>query len=706
MLTLATNGFAKQSQEELFNSAVEYSTNERNTKKANKYFIQSSKAESGHYPSYYNLSLLHLQAEEYKNSIKYVDKAITFNPFDTRMTKMAASAYLMTNDFIQTQKYAKMIIAKNRADINAHKKLGIAYAKKGQLTAAISEFTLVKNLAPSDKDNNLLLSTAYALNGDYKTSLKKIDRIKDSLTRNKALAFYGVLLEKNNQVEEAKSIYKMVSINDKELVAEELIYLIQSALIKEELSTFKLITKFENPEVSKRIVKKLAHEKELRGSSPESIASSKRKRPFGLKGTLTETLEHYDRDPKTSSPINGLNTTTNIKLEGKVKKVNFSAEVETFFNRWDDNKVDFYKVNVVKSRDYEVDVGKFSSKHFPSLVSYPTVLDGIRVWKKLTRSAFKPKPVDDIYDNGFEPVNIGEIYRTHNSDNRLFQDLEITMAFGRTAERKNIGDRKEENEKTLETSGQHEQWTQSYRLHSNITKIFELGASLSMTSDLPERAVVSSSTNPSRSVGLGIDGGLDLFNNKLNLDGEIAFSDHDLDVDDNITKHARDDAYLFTAKFQPFDVMSVSYDFKNIGRNFEIEGASQTQDKITHEFDLIYNPRDPKTWSLKTQTFTIKPEITGANGGGATKKQYRTFQSVSTFLLPQDATYIFDYKYYRERDKCGCSDYLTRTYDHAFNWLMPKFKTTFKPGYSFERKNDITASATDEKKKEYTFTIE
>jgi len=163
---------------------------------------------------------------------------------------------------------------------------------------------------------------------------------------------------------------------------------------------------------------------------------------------------------------------------------------------------------------------------------------------------------------------------------------------------------------------------------------------------------------------------------------------------------------FFKSKYKLLDTASLSYEQKTIGRNFQVEGASQTKDKVTHELDFVYKPQKIKVWYPSAFSVKFKPETTGRDGDGSTKKHFRTFQTVTDFKLPQDAKYTYDYKYYWEKDKCGCSYYRTVTHKHNLNWYVPFLKTTLKPQYTFERKDDLVNSPTDEKRKEFQFVLE
>lgn len=704
-VVISDTAYARTDPKKLFDKGVAC-LEKNDLKKAEGYFKKVTKISFGNYPSYFNLSLLSLTQKDYPKSLKYLKEAKKLNPFDMRADKMLSIAHFMSQNNEESKKYLLQIISKNPSDIDAHKKLGIIYLKENSIESAIAEFTLIKNLSPSDLDGNLLLGISSALNNDFAKALEKIKKFKEQLTEKEQLAFYALMLEKNNLQEDASAIFDKIQIQDKKRIIENQIASLGEKIILNEIKGITLTKEYENPEVTKRIAEKLKKEEAL--ASTAVTSKPKGKRPFGLKGTLTETFELYDRTPKTSNPINALNVTSNLKLEGKTSNgIDFSGEWEGFFNRWDNNKLDFYKINTTKRNEFEVDIGKFSAKHFPTLVSYPTVLEGIRVWKKTTPPDFKSSEIPIIEENLQTPVNLGEMYREHYVDNRSFKNIEMTVLSGRTLESKDVNDRKEENERSYESSGQFEQWTQSYRVHSQINKIFELGTSLSITQDTSrDTTIVSSTTYPIESVATGIDGGIDLLDNDLNIDAEIAFGNYDSNTLNVSNKHARDPAWIFESEYKAFDTNTFSYEQKYIGKNFKVEGASQTQDKLSHTFDWEYKPQKPKTWSIQSQTLQFKPEKVSPRGHGDTKKIYRTIQSVTDVKLPQDAKYIVDCKYYYEWDKCECTEYKTLTFKYSLEWPIQGLNTTIKPSYSFERKNDLIAAPTDEKKKEYIFTIE
>ena len=471
--------FAKTDPKDLFDKGLKYSQ-DNNTKKAKKYFISTTKTSRDHYPSYFNLSLLYLKDKDYKKGLKYIEAAKRLNPFDIRISKMLSSTYLMLGNTEAAKKISTELLSKNPADINSHKKLGIIYLKTKNNKSAIAQTTLLRNLAPSDPSYILLSSASHFLNNEYAKSYKKIKNIKEKLEDNAPLAFYALVLEKNNLNDSAKKIFDTISVHNKETITDDLLSYLEKITVENEIKQLALINRFENPEVVKRMSDNLKQEAKI--NSTTTLNNRKEaSRPLKLKGTLTETIEHYDRNPAASSPINSLNVTSNLKLEGKTTNgVDLTAELEGYFNRWDNGNLDFYKINATKKNDYEIDLGKFSTKHFGTLVSFPTVLDGIRVWKKITLPEFVPTQASEIGSDSFAPVNLGEIYRENYIDSRANKAVELTVVVGRTLHSKNIDDRKNKNENSYETSGQFEQWTQSYRLHTEVNSVLELGSSLSL----------------------------------------------------------------------------------------------------------------------------------------------------------------------------------------------------------------------------------
>ena len=706
---LSFNSHAKTSNEDVFAKGLEY-LSEGNYKKAEGNFIKSIKLYFGHYPSYYNLSYLNLKIYNIKKSLDSLANAKKFNPFDLRIDKMYSSAHLLDDNFIEAKKFISAIIYKTPEDIVSHKKLGITFLKEDNISASLSEFTLVKNLSPNDISGNILLSISHFKDNNLEKSLEKIEHIKDKISNELHFAYYAYILEQSGMIEESKAIYEKSEFDSKDNIINDVISQLTYDLISNELLVIKPIEKYEVPEVSKKIIDKVQKEEVNLAVSPQSSGEEKDKfitLPFGMNATVKETMEYYERDPTTSSPIDGVQTTTNMKFEGTTKKrgLDYSAEIEWFFNRWDNTKVDFYKTNVTKRDSYEVDIGKFSAKHFPSLVSYPTVIDGVRLWKKLKRSPDEPEIIPLEPDaEGY--INLGELYRKNYAIDRYFKATEVTIAVGRTLLAIDVDERKEKNEYTLETSGQYEQYTHSYRVTTELSKAVDIGSSAAFTFSNDADAIVSSSTKSISSAAVGLDGAIKVIDEKLTFDWEIAYGNMDEDRLDKAIKHKRDKAWTMKWEYKPITELQFSYEQKNIGRNFEVEGAYQTADKLSRAFDFKYTPSSPKTWRVQSLTVSLKPEETNFTGDGADKKHYRTFQTVTDFKLPQDAKYTIDWKYYREHDKCDCTNYRTRTLKNSLDWDIPWIKTSFKPSFVFERKDDKVPSATDEKKKELIVSLE
>jgi len=279
----------------VFDEGVKYA-NEDNFKKAEKNFKQVIKASPDNYSSYFNLSLIYFRKENYEQSLKYWLKTSDLNPFDTRAKKLLSSTYSFLGKYEDSRKILTPLVAQDPKDIDSHKKLGIIYLQENNIRSALGEFTLTKNLSPSDLSGNLLLATSFALNNELAKALQKIKSFRSQLTDDVSLSFYAYLLEKNNLTEDAEALYKKAKTRDKDKVIPNLIMALNRDIILNEAKQFTYIDTFENLEISKRMSDKLAKE-----ATPISQASSKsrRARPFGLKATVTEKWEHYKRRPRT-----------------------------------------------------------------------------------------------------------------------------------------------------------------------------------------------------------------------------------------------------------------------------------------------------------------------------------------------------------------------------------------------------------------------
>ena len=102
----------------------------------------------------------------------------------------------------------------------------------------------------------------------------------------------------------------------------------------------------------KRIDDIIAAEKKAKEEKKKAgLATAKKKnekRPLELTGELEQTFEYYDRNPATSNPINDLNITKNLQLDGKIGETNFETEFEGYYNRWDNVDLDYFKINLEK----------------------------------------------------------------------------------------------------------------------------------------------------------------------------------------------------------------------------------------------------------------------------------------------------------------------------------------------------------------------
>lgn len=650
--------FAKDTLEESFVKAT-LLLKEGNYKKSEPIFKKTLKENFGHYPSYFNLSLSYLYQKNYKLAATILEDTKPFNPFDIRIDKMLSCAYLALGKNEEAKKYIAAIIFKKADEIFAHKKMGIIYLLESNFDAAQAEFTMLKNLAPQDTDNSMFLELTQTIDKSSVSGLNKIRELKEKV-------------------------------------------------IIEEINSLTPIEDFAQPEISKRIAEKLKQEKITPQANPQTTGKNQKKKlPYGLKGTLEQTVEFYDRTPLATSPINGWQTLSNLKVQGKTKQgTDFSSQWEWFNNRWDHTQLDYYKINISKSNKYEIEIGKFSPKHFPTLVSHPTVVDGITIWNKFSLPQFKAQDMTLPENTNGEGLNLGEMYRDASIDNRPFNNTEITLVAGRTLDPINLDSRKEKNEYTYETSGQFEQWTQAFRAYTQLTSYANIGTSAAITQDRMSTATVSSTTNPLRSKAIGVDGDLKLLDNKLACNWELAHSNYDSDIDDASEKNKSDEAWYFKSEYTPQKEYSFAYEQKVIGKNFKVEGAYQTEDKLSRTITTKYTAANPKAWRIKSVNMKFMPEETNYTGNFDSRKTYKTFQPVTSFQLPQNAKLTVDYKYYRELDKCNCSNYRTRTVKTDLDWEIKNTKTTVKPSYTFERKDDRIDSATDEKMKEMVMILE
>ena len=181
--------YAKTDPQSLFDAGVTFAT-ENNIKKAEKNFKKVISDEPDNYASHFNLGLLYFRDSKYDLSLKYSQRASDLNPFDARANKLLASVQTMLDNPQESKKILATITAKDRTDIDSHKKLGIIYLRENNIQAALGEFTLTKNLSPSDLNNNLLLAAADTLNNDPEKALTRVQSLKSQLNDAASLAFY------------------------------------------------------------------------------------------------------------------------------------------------------------------------------------------------------------------------------------------------------------------------------------------------------------------------------------------------------------------------------------------------------------------------------------------------------------------------------------------------------------------------------------
>lgn len=619
--------FAEGEDEEFNKAAAAY--NQEKFDAAIKGFKKVTEKIFGHEPSFYNLGLTYARTGKYDESLKSLELALLYNPYNLFTIKFIVDLHILKKNYPAAGEKLKELLERNPQDADSRLKLGLLEITQKDPEAAVS--------------------------------------------------------------------------------------LSLSAL--EELLSAKLAD-FQQSEVSKRIASRLQKEKEeaakISGTAAQVKPEAQKKRPFNLTAELNETLENYDRNPATSSPINDVNTTTNLKVEGKAKDVNVKTEFESYYNRWDHTDLDYFKINVKDNKNDEVDIGKFSAKNFPNLVSHPSIEQGGRWWhsfqKKQAKAPFyclPPEPQVFSETENTQPIpSLSALYKDTCIKEEMFKTWEITVVRGRSKEPRNLNRPKPKNDRTYETSGQFEQWVNAVHLMTKPTAITEMGISYSRVKDDELSALVSATTLPLESEALGIDGKIDLLDGKLKTNGEFGWGN----FDDNLltdVKNKQDVASTFGLNYKYIPNWEMSYDLKRIGTNFKVEGAYQTQDKITHTMVTKYSAPKNIPWRIRSIDVKFEPARTNLpESGTTTTTYYRTLQPKISFNLPKEAKLSFDYKWYFERSTCECTYYRTETLKTDFEYECKPIKTTFKPSYTFERKDELVASPTDEKQKDYAFTIE
>jgi tetratricopeptide (TPR) repeat protein len=679
----------------------------------------------GHEPSLYNLGLCYAHQNKYHQALETFQEASLYNPYNIFSRKFIADLLILTENYKDARDKLKEIIERNPQDTGAHLKAGLLALKENDLDTAMREFAFVRNLDPQDVAGRLNLVGLLVQKKDLDKAKEYLDEVRARTLEDVRLdAFRWGLLSYLHRLagrtQEAQDAHKAAielvpdwkGLKDPlfrlpTLQLELAQYLLRAHSASELLEAQPL--GFQQSEVSRRVVERILKEKEEKAKRAV-VKQEVKKMPLGLTGELNHTFEYYDRNPATSNPINDLNMTSNLKLETKIEKARLKMEFEGYYNRWDHTELDYFKINL-KDTDDEIDIGKFSAKNFPGLLSHPTIEQGFRWWHRYQRpekaELFEGLP-EDLEFSGLEEIpNLSQLYSRVYRSRQLFNTWEITVLSGRSKKPRNLNRPKPKNDRTYETSGQFEQWVNAFHIMTQLTDICELGFSYSRVKDDETSATVSSTTYPIESEAIGMDWAIEFLDGRLSADGEFVWSNYDENVSSaDDVKNKRDFATTFGLDYELTKDWDLSYDLKRIGTNYEVEGAYQTEDKITHTWTAKYSAPRSNPWTIRSIDLKLEPAKTNLPGSDTTSKRYLTFQPKVSFTLPQEVKLSFDYKYYDEDWTCWCTRYRTRTLKTDLEYEWKKIKTTFKPSYTFERKDDRVASPTDEEKQDYKLSIE
>ncbi|MFC1508208.1 tetratricopeptide repeat protein [Candidatus Omnitrophota bacterium] len=628
----------------------------------------------------------------------------------------------------------KDVIERSPRDTDAHLKAGLLVLKKNNFDAAIKNLTFVRNLDSDDIASRVNLAGVFIQTKDLIKAKTYLSEVADKTFKDPRMdafrwALVSYLHRKAKETQKAKDARKTAlklapnwkRIKDPKFKVSPLqLEFIQSLLDKSsssEILNAKFLG-FEQTAISKQTVKAILKEKEEEKKRAGLAVAKKKdtKRPLDLTGELEQTFEYYDRNHATSNPINDLNMTTNLEIDGELKNgVKFESEFESYNNRWDHTDLDYFKINIKDNHD-EIDVGKFSASNFPSILTHPTIEQGVRWYHKFTRQAkselFEKLPEDiESFDSALSDLdkipNLGQLYGTVKRAQQFFSTWEVTVLSGRSKKPKNVGQRKAKNDRTYETSGQFEQWVNAFHIMTEPTSNTELGFSYSRVKDNEKGVDVSATTLPVESEAMGMDWAIEFLDGRLKTDGEYVRSNYDEDVQSGDDKENKEDAAASIGIDYEFnDNWDITYDIKQIGSSYEVAGAFQTADKITETWTVKYAAPKTDPWTVRSIDLKYEPARVNLTSHDVTNKLYLTFQPKISFTLPQDMKLSFDYKYYDEDQSCWCTEYRTRTLKSELEYEHKASKTTFTPSYTFERKDDRVASSTDEEKQNYKITIE
>ncbi|MBU1124853.1 MAG: hypothetical protein KKC84_02415 [Candidatus Omnitrophica bacterium] len=593
-------------------------------------FRKVTKAIFGHEPSYFNLGLALAAQEKYREALVNFQAAAKYNPYNLFTAQFIVNTSLLLKKDREAEKKLKEIIERTMQDISAHLKFGLLVLKKNELESALDELTFVRNLDTNDITSRLLLAGIFLIKGNIQKANEYFEEVQMRQISDKTLgalywAIKSRLLKQAGNEQEAdqsientkrlapqwKTAYSATSSLEKLLAEAAGLQLLEIA--KKEFAAGALL-EFAQSQVSKETAGRIA---ESQKESSSTTPAASKKKPYNLSGEVVQTVENYNRNPATSNPINDVNTETNLKINADEKGVYTKTELDWYYNRWDHTQLDYFKVNIKDNKNDEVDIGKFSSKNFADLVSHPTIEQGGRWWHRFTRSAHKADssslpddPAEFAGGSGQNvPPSLGNLFSNEFIDRRFFKTTEVTALYGRAKKPLDLTQPKAKNDRTYETSGQFEQWVSALHLMTKPTDITEIGASYSLVIDNDQSASVSSTTYPLQSEAFGIDGKLELLDGKLKFDSEAAIGNYDTNINDE-DKNKDDKAFAGGMNYKPFSEWEFNYDVKTIGKNFKVEGAYQTEDKITHTYTAKYSRAKNIPWTIRTFDYKFEPAHT------------------------------------------------------------------------------------------------
>ncbi|MFC1631931.1 tetratricopeptide repeat protein [Candidatus Omnitrophota bacterium] len=725
--------FAAEEDSELFQQGVQ-AYQEKDFDPAIEIFEKLSQKIFGHEPSFYNLGLAYVQKTKYPQAIEAFEQASLYNPYNLFSYKFLADLFILTKKYEDALTKIKDVLKRNPQDSDAHLKNGFLALKKNDLDAATKEFTFVRNLDPDDLASRINLAGLFLQSKNFdkaKSYLSEIENktLGDAKTNAFRWALVSYLYRVEKQTQKAENTRKTAvalapawrRIKDPNFAVAPLqLEFTHHLLHQRSLSTLgeANLLEFQQSEASKRVVERIQTEKaEEKKKATVAVAKKKDTQgPFDLTGEWEHTVEYYDRNPITSNPINDVNMTSNLELDAKFKNgLKFSSEFEAYLNRWDHVQLDFFKINLKKDND-ELDIGKFSAKNFPSALTHPTLEQGIRWWHRFERNVqtqlFDQLPQDlEAFDQDQSDLkqipNVSQLYGLAERAREFFATWEVTVLHGRSKKPKNLDARKEKNENTYETSGQFEQWVSAFHIMAEPSDNTEIGFSYSRVKDDNTEASVSATTLAIESEAYGVDWSAEFLDGKLKTDGEHVRANYDENIalDDGI-KNKSDLITTVGVDYELTDNWDLSYDLKRVGANYEVEGGYQTPDKLTQTWTGKYAAPQTKPWTVRSINLKVEPARVNLSKSNETSKDYLTFQPKISFTLPQDAKLSFDYKFYHEQQSCVCTEYKTRTLKTELEYEHEASKTTFKPSFTFERKDDRVAAPTDEKKRDFTLSVE